>query len=124
MELVDYFKGAIDTLTSPMVICNLDYKIIYMNKAAKKAYQSRRKNDMYCTSMRCYFNEEALSKLDMSIEWFKEDTKNNKVFAFHDDEQNQDVYIRAIRGEDGTLQGFFNYHESREPEKGKEYDLD
>ncbi|NLT07944.1 MAG: hypothetical protein GXY08_00325 [Ruminococcus sp.] len=124
MELIDYFKGAIETLSSPMVICNLDYKIIFMNKAAKKRYQPHWKTEMNGTSMRCYFNEEDLSKLDMSIEWFKEDINNNRVFAFHDDEQNQDVYIRAIRSEDGTLQGFFNYHESREPEKGKEYDLD
>lgn len=124
MELVDYFKGVIDTARSPIVICDLDYKIIYMNKSAVKIYQTRWKNDMYGTSIHCYFDEEAFSQLDMSVEWFKEDKNNNRVFAFHDDNDNQDVYIRAIRDQNGDLIGFFNYHEFRDPEKGKEYDLD
>ncbi len=124
MELIDYFKGIIDTAKSPIVVCNLDYRIIYMNKAAIESYQTKYHNEMTGTSVRRYFNEEALSKLDMSIEWFKEGLDNNKVFAFHDDNENKDVYIRAIRNADKELIGFFDYHEYRDPEQGKEYDLD
>ena len=118
MELIDYFKGIIDASKSPIVVCNLDYRIIYMNKAAIESYQTKYRNEMTGTSMRRYFNE------DMSIEWFKEGLDNNQVFAFHDDNGNQDVYIRAIRNADKELIGFFDYHEYRDPEQGKEYDLD
>ena len=79
---------------------------------------------MVGSPLRLFFDLEAQSKIIMSVEWFKEDTENNRVFAFHDKEGNFDVYIRALRDDDGKLIGFYSYHEYRTPESGKEYDLD
>lgn len=124
LEFFDYFKGVIDSSASPIVICNLDYRIIYANPTAVRTYACSKIDCLKGASLRLYFNEEDLSKLDMTIEWFKEAPCNNKVFAFHDDAENKDVYIRAIRDEQGGLIGFFNYHEFREPEKGKQFDMD
>lgn len=124
MELVDFFKGVIETSKSPIVICDMDYRIVYINSEAEAFFKRQNKNIKTGVSVRIYFNEETLSKIDMSVEWFKEDVNNNKVFSYHIDEGNQDVYIRAIRDDEKNLIGFFNYHEFRDPEIGKQYDVD
>ena len=35
MELYDFFKGIIDSEEGPIVLCNLDYRVIYDNPAAE-----------------------------------------------------------------------------------------
>ena len=60
----------------------------------------------------------------MSVEWFKEDVKNNKVFALHDKVNNMDMYILSIRNSKKELIGFYGRREDRTPEQGKEFDLD
>ena len=60
----------------------------------------------------------------MSVEWFKEDKKNNKVFALHDTRNNMDMYILAIRDSKNRLIGFYGRREDRTPDCGKEFDLD
>ena len=41
MELTKFFKAVLDEDKSPVVICDLSHKIIYMNPAACKRYSSR-----------------------------------------------------------------------------------
>ena len=60
----------------------------------------------------------------MCVEWFKEDKKNNKVFALHDKNNNMDMYILAIRNTNGELIGFYGRREDRTPDQGKMFDLD
>jgi PAS domain-containing protein len=121
-ELFDFFKGIIDSEEGPIVLCNLEYRIIYENPAAMKYYApvSPVTGKLLSTLM----DEEMMSKVDMSVEWFKEDIKNNKVFALHDKANNMDMYILAIRNADGELIGFYGRREDRTPDGGKEFDLD
>ena len=121
-DLFEFFKGIIDSEEGPIVLCNLDYRIIYENPAAMKYYApvSPVTGKLLSTLM----DEEMLSKVDMSVEWFKEDIKNNKVFALHDDANNMDMYILAIRNANGELIGFYGRREDRTPDSGKEFDLD
>ena len=39
MELGKYFRSIIEQDVSPVVICNLEHEIIYMNPAAVKRYE-------------------------------------------------------------------------------------
>jgi hypothetical protein len=121
-ELFDFFKGIIDSEEGPIVLCNLDYRIIYENPAAMMYYAPAAPitGKLISTLM----DEEMMSKVDMSVEWFKEDRKNNKVFAFHDDTNNMDMYILAIRNTKGELIGFYGRREDRTPDQGKIFDLD
>lgn len=121
-ELFDFFKGIIDSEEGPIVLCNLDYRIIYENPAAMLYYTPAAPitGKLLSTLM----DEEMMSKVDMSVEWFKEDRKNNKVFAFHDDTNNMDMYILAIRNTKGELIGFYGRREDRTPDQGKIFDLD
>ncbi len=122
MELYDFFKGIIDSEEGPIVLCNLDYRVIYENPAAENYYApvSPLTGKLLSTVM----NDEQMSKVVMSIEWFKEEKKNNKVFALHDEKHNMDMYILAIRNTKGELLGFYGRREDRTPDSGKEFDLD
>ncbi|WP_303838102.1 hypothetical protein [Ruminococcus flavefaciens] len=121
-ELLDFFKGIIDSEEGPIVLCNLDYRIIYENPAALSYYSSI--SPITGRLLSTIMDEEMMSKVVMSVEWFKEDTKNNKVFAFHDKKNNMDMYILAIRNTNGELIGFYGRREDRNPDSGKEFDLD
>ena len=120
--LFDFFKGIVDSEEGPIVICSLDYRVIYENPAALKYYSSV--SPMTGKLLSTYMDEEMMSKVTMSVEWFKEDKKNNKVFALHDKTNNMDMYILAIRGSDNELIGFYGRREDRTPDKGKEFDID
>lgn len=122
IDLTDFFKGIVDSEEGPIVICNLDYRIVYVNPKADVYYEPVKPlaGKLLATLM----DEEMMSKVVMSVEWFKEDVKNNKVFALHDKVNNMDMYILAIRNSKNELIGFYGRREDRTPDQGKEFDLD
>lgn len=122
MDMTEFFKGIVDSEEGPIVICNLDYRIIYTNPAADSYYE--RVSPLTGKLLSSVMDEEMMSKVVMSVEWFKEDRKNNRVFALHDNKHNMDMYILAIRKENGELIGFYGRREDRNPDSGKEFDLD
>ena len=121
-ELLDFFKGIIDSEEGPIIICNMDYRIIYENPAAIRYYAPA--SPLTGKLLETYMDEEMMSKVVMSVEWFKEDKNNNKVFALHDDHNNMDMYILAIRNSKSELIGFYGRREDRTPDSGKLFDLD
>ncbi len=117
-----YFEYIVDNADTPVVIIDLSYTIIYMNKSAVRTYSRGR--EMIGKHIELFMSEETLSKVDMTMEWFKEDVKNNKVFAFHDKNDNGDIYMLAIRNEKGELIGACSHADSRTPENTKPFDID
>ena len=122
IELFEFFNGIIDSEEGPIVICNMDYRIIYENPAAIKYYTPV--SPLTGKLLSSVMDEEMMSKVTMCVEWFKEDAKNNRVFALHDNHNNMDMYILAIRNSDSKLIGFYGRHEDRTPDSGKLFDLD
>ena len=122
IELNNFFRGIIDSEEGPIVLCNLEYRVIYENPAALRYYTLA--SPMTGKLLSTLMDEEMMSKIVMSVEWFKEDIKNNKVFALHDNKNNMDMYILAIRNTNGELIGFYGRREDRNPDQGKEFDLD
>ena len=47
---------------------------------------------------------------------------HNLVYTFHNEKQNKDVYMVALR-EEGRLIGYYEKHEYRNAETMKQYDL-
>ena len=121
-ELTDFFKGIVDSEEGPIVICNMDYRIIYLNPAAMDYYKSG--HNMQGKLLESFMNEEIMSMVRMSVEWFKEGRDNNRVFTFHDNKKNLDMYILAIRNGSGELIGFYGREESRTPDQSRPFDLD
>ena len=122
MDMTEFFKGIVDTEEGPIVICDLDYKIIYVNPSAIEYY--KKAGEMTGKHLHTFLDEEMMSKVTMTLEWFKEDEKNNHVFALHDDVNNHDMYMLALRNAKQKLIGFYGRVESRNPDTSKVFDID
>lgn len=121
MELTKYFKSIIEQDRCAVVICNLEHEIIYMNPAAAKRYARRGGKKLVGQSLLGCHNEKSCEMINKVLAWFEESTANNIMYAYHNDKQNKDAYIVALRDEDGTLIGYYEKHEFRDAEKGEAY---
>ena len=122
MNMTEFFKGIVDTEEGPIVICDIDYKILYLNPTAMTHY--KKADTMVGNHLEVFLDEEMMSKVRMTFEWFKEDEKNNHVFVLHDNACNGDMYMLAIRNAKKELIGFYGRLESRTPDTSKEFDID
>ena len=71
--------------------------------------------------MECH-NQESGEKIQQVVDWFREDDSHNIVYTFHNEKQNKDVYMVALR-EGGKLIGYYEKHEYRNKEEMEFYDL-
>lgn len=114
-------KSYADTEEFPLVMCDMDYRIKYINPAAEEAYSKYGGKDLTGRLLTSFIDEEAKSKVDMVIEWFKEDVTHNKLLAVHDSNNAKDIYMCALRGNDGKLIGFCSRHMSRRYDESTPY---
>lgn len=92
------FQSVIDQDRAGVVICNLEHEIVYMNPASREM-------------------------IDKVIHWFMESEKNNMIYTFHNEKQNKDVYMVALRDSEQKLIGYYEKHEYRDRETAKRYDF-
>ncbi|MGN0496454.1 MAG: fatty acid/phospholipid synthesis protein PlsX [Lachnospiraceae bacterium] len=124
MELSVYMKSIIDMDRASVVICDLDHKIIYMNPAAVKRYAKRGGAALVGKSLLDCHNENSNGMIKKVVAWFLESTDNNMIYTYHNEKENKDVYMVALREDRGTLIGYYEKHEYRDRETGKLYDFD
>lgn len=117
-----YFKSIIDQDRAAVVICNLNHEIIYMNPAAVVNYGKRGGDKLIGRSLLECHNKESQEKIRQVTEWFAQDESHNIVYTFHNEKQNKDVYMVALR-DSGKLIGYYEKHEYRDRETMKMYDL-
>ena len=112
-----YFKSIIDQTEEPVVICDLDFKILYMNNIAITNYNK----NLVGKNLRDCHNADSNKKMEQIIDWFRKDTKNNKVYTYHSNKSNCDTYIVALRDENQELIGFYERHISRNVDTNERY---
>ena len=117
MKLSVFFKSLIDADKAPVVICDMEHTVVYMNPAAVKCYHV----DITGKSIKSCHNADSNSKIDRVVSWFKESVDNNIVFTSRNDKENKDVYMVALRDEDGSLIGYYEKHEYRNRETNELY---
>ena len=115
-------KAYADSEEFPLVICSMDFKIRYINKLAAEKYSKYGGYDLVGRSLNVFMDEEAQSKVDMVIEWFKESPENNKVLSVSDANCLKDKYMCAIRDDRGELIGFCSKHRSRKQDENVPYE--
>lgn len=120
MELYNYFKSILDQDSAPVVICDLDHKIIYMNPASVDRYHV----DLTGKSIKNCHNSDSNNKIDKVIRWFSESEDNNIVYTSRNDKENKDVYMVALRDSDKKLIGYYEKHEYRNREKSSLYEME
>ncbi|MDE6677952.1 MAG: PAS domain-containing protein [Ruminococcus sp.] len=123
MEISVFFKSVIDMDDMPVVICDTNHKIIYMNPASVKRYSKRGGASLIGHSLLACHNEDSNSIIRMVVAWFEESKDNNKVFTVHNKE-NHDIYMIALRDENGNLIGYYEKHELRTPDTSTRYTMD
>ena len=112
-------KSVLDRDTAPVVICDLSHTIVYMNPCAVDRYRK----DLTGRSIRDCHPPQANEMIDKVVSWFKENSDNNIIYTYHNNEENKDVYMVALRDDDGTLIGYYEKHEYRNPETDKLYNF-
>lgn len=121
MELSQFFKSIIEQDKAAVVICNLQHEIIYMNPAAKLHYAKH--GDLVGKSIFDCHTEKAKEMIQKVVDWFAENPAHNQIYTFHNQKQNKDVYMVALRDEDKKLIGYYEKHEYRNAETAGFYDF-
>ena len=123
MELSKYFKSVIEQDRCAVVICNLENEIIYMNPSAVKRYEKRGGAALIGKSLLDCHNPKSSEMIKKVVMWFAKDKENNIVYTSHNEKENKDVYMVALRSGDGTLIGYYEKHEYRDVETAKMCDF-
>ncbi len=116
MDLSNYFKSIIDQDQCSVVICNLEHEIIYMNPAAVERYGKRGGAGIVGQSIFACHNRQSEELIRQVVDWFAESTAHNRIYTFHNEKENRDVYMIALRDGAGTLIGYYEKHEYRNAE--------
>lgn len=124
MEISKYFKSIIEQDRCAVVICNLENEIIYMNPTAIARYQKRGGAALIGKNLLDCHNPNSAKMIKKVVLWFAKSKENNIVYTSYNEKENKDVYMVALRDEDGTLIGYYEKHEYRNAETAKVYDFD
>lgn len=123
MELTAYFKSVLEQDRAAVVICNLEHTILYMNPAAIERYQNRGGAALLGKNLLNCHNEKSNEAIRRVLAWFEASPEHNLIYTFYNERENKDVYMVALRAEDGTLIGYYEKHESRNRETMPRYDF-
>lgn len=121
MELADFFQSIIEQDRCAVVICNVQHEIIYMNPAAVARYAGRGGAKLVGNSILDCHNEKTGEIIRKVAAWFAESAEHNILYTYHNEKENKDVYMVALRDGDGTLIGYYEKHEYRNPETAEAY---
>lgn len=116
MELPVYFKSIIDQDSCPVVICDLDHQIIYMNPGAAARYAKQGGADLVGKSLMGCHTAKSQEMIQKILAWFEESEDHNMIYTFYNEKENKDVYMVALRDEKGNLIGYYEKHEYRNRE--------
>ena len=122
MENAAFYRSVLEQDRAAVVLCDLEHTIIYMNPAAIQNYAKRGGEKLIGQSLLDCHNAESGKRIQQVIDWFAADVSHNLVYTFHNEKQNKDVYMVALRDGDKLI-GYYEKHEFRNPETMKKYDL-
>ena len=122
MENAAFYRSVLEQDRAAVVLCDLEHTIIYMNPAAIQNYAKHGGEKLIGRSLLDCHNAESVKKIQQVIDWFAADVSHNLVYTFHNEKQNKDVYMVALRDGDKLI-GYYEKHEFRNPETMEKYDL-
>ena len=111
-------KSVLDQDTAPVVVCDMDDIIVYMNPVAQERYHK----DLTGSNLKDCHNANSNEMIDKVIAWFRESKDNNIIYTYHNEKENKDVYMVALRDDDGSLIGYYEKHEYRNRETAQLYE--
>ena len=124
MDLLPYLKSVLEQDRAPVVLCDLEHTIIYMNPAAGERYARQGGMALVGASLLDCHTPKANEMIGRVVNWFQADRTHNLIYTFRNDKENKDVYMVALRDGDGALIGYYEKHEYRDRETMKRYDFE
>ncbi|MBQ4523233.1 MAG: PAS domain-containing protein [Lachnospiraceae bacterium] len=124
MEIIQFFKSLLDEDKSAVVICDINHKIIYMNPVACQKYSKRGGEALVGSNLLKCHNSKSIEMIHKVIEWFKLSKENNRIYTSYNEKENKDIYMIALRSEQGDLIGYYEKHEYRNRETEPFYKFD
>ena len=113
------FKSILQQDTASIVVCNMDSVIVYMNPSAIKRYHK----DLTGSNLKDCHNAKSNEMIDKVLAWFGESKEHNIIYTYHNDKENKDVYMVALRDDEGELIGYYEKHEYRNRETAPMYNF-
>ena len=105
-------KSVLDQDLAPVVVCDIDDIIVYMNPSAIERYHK----DLTGKSIKDCHPPKANEMIDKVVAWFKQNKNNNIIYTYRNEKETKDVYMVALRDDDGKLIGYYETHEYRNRE--------
>ncbi|MDD5901370.1 MAG: PAS domain-containing protein [Lachnospiraceae bacterium] len=123
MMLNQMIKSVLEQDRASVVLCDLNHVIVYMNPAAIRRYEKRGGAALLGKSLLNCHNEKSNQMIEKVVAWFNENQDNNMIYTYHNEKENKDVYMVALRDEDKNLIGYYEKHEYRDAETAAVYDF-
>ena len=125
MELNCFFRSVLEQDTAPIVLCDLEHTIVYLNPAAAKRYAQGYAlgADMVGKSLLNCHSLRSRKLIENCLAWFAADENHNVVHESFNPQENKDVYIVALRDKEKKLIGYYEKHEYRTRDTSEFYDL-
>lgn len=124
LVMLQFFKSILDQDGSPVVVCDLQHKILYMNPVAVARYGQFGGEKLLGKSLLDCHNSKSGQMIHQVLDWFRADCSHNRVHTAYNEQENKDVYMVALRNEQGTLIGYYEKHEYRQRDTGPLYSMD
>ena len=122
-SMESFYRSVLEADRAPVVLCDLDHTIIYMNPAAKKRYTRFGGDALLGKCLLDCHNEASCRSILKVVEWFGESADNDLVHTFYNQKENKDVYMVALRDERGTLIGYYEKQEYRDRDAMEFYEM-
>ncbi len=117
------FQSVLDQDRAAVVLCDCSHKIVYMNAAAIQRYERFGGAALLgCSLLDCH-NPTSCQYIEKVLAWFEESRAHNMIYTSRNDAENKDVYMVALRDEEGKLIGYYEKHEYRNAEVAQRYDF-
>lgn len=117
--MTEFFKAVVDADDAPIVICDVNHIIAYMNPTAVKRYEKHGGEKLIGQSIFDCHNAHSKEIILSVFDRFCNNPDLNKVYTYTKNwgGEDSDVYIVALRNDTGNLIGYYEKHESRLHEK-------
>lgn len=113
MDLSPFFKSIIDQDDAPVVVCDTMHIVVYMNPAAIEHYNERGGAGIIGLHIFDCHSGKSNEIIRKVVDWFAASKDHNKVHTFYNSTENKDVYMVALRDDQGELIGYYEKHEFR-----------
>jgi len=111
----ELLKAVVDADDAPIVICDTEHRIVYMNPTAIKRYEKRGGEKLIGQSIFDCHNAHSREVILSVVDKMKANPDLNKIYTYTKNwgGEDSDVYMVALRNGNGAFIGYYEKHESR-----------